>query len=172
MAKLLTDDTYAVRGKLVAVDNSGIVAPLFTLRVPPSTADVQRPGSYIDFVLLDTHRKTLQKRVHVDDELSVIIHAATAAVSSGTRNELTFHTDLRSKCQRVSHCRRVFVAMTPVNGKLIDSDAHHTVVIDAGVPIVVSLLEHKPTQTRKLKVNSWVVFWPSPPTHGIILGKV
>ena len=172
MAKLLTDNTYAVRGKLVAVDNSGVVGPLFTLRVPPATADVQRPGSYIDFVLLDTHRKTLQKRVHLDDELDVIIHAATASVGPGTRNELTFLTEPRGRCQRISHCRRVFAAITPINGKVIDSDGHHAIVVDAGVPIVVSLLEHKPTQTRQVKVNSWVTFWPSPPTHGIILGKV
>ncbi|MHC4984119.1 MAG: hypothetical protein ACYTF6_13250 [Planctomycetota bacterium] len=172
MAKLLTDETYAVRGKLVAIDNSGIVGPLFTLRVPPATADVQRPGSYIDFALLDTHRKTLQRRIHVDDELNVIIHAATASISRGTRNELTFLTEPRGKCQRISYCRRVFEAITPINGKLIDNDARHTIVVDAGVPMVVSLLEHKPTQTRQLKVNSWVTFWPSPPTHGIILGKV
>jgi len=172
MAKLFTDSTYAVRGRLVAVDNSGLVGPLFTLRIPPATADVQRPASYIDFVLLDTHRKTLQKRVHVDDELSVIIHAATATISSGTRNELTFHTEPRVKCQRVTHCRRLCAAITPINGKVIDSDGHHTVVVDAGVPIVVSLLEHKPTLIRQLKVNSWVTFWPSPPAHGIILGKV
>ena len=172
MAKLLTDTTYAVRGRLVAVDNSGLVGPLITLRVPPATGDVQRPGSYIDFVLLDTHRKTLQKRIHVDDELQVIIHAATPAVSPGTRNELTFLTQPRASCQRISHCRRVFSAITPVNGKLVDNDAHHTIVVDTGVPIVVSLLEHKPTQTQRLKLNSWVTFWPSPPTHGIILGKV
>ncbi len=172
MAKLLTDKNYAVRGRLVTIDNSGLLGPLFTIRIPPATADIQRPGSYIDFILLDTHRKTLQKRIHIDDELDVIIHAATAAVSSGTRDELTFRTHTCSKCQRISHCRRVFEAVTPINGKVLDNDAHHTIAVDAGVPIVVSLLEHKPTQTRKIKVNSWVTFWPSPPTHGIILGKV
>jgi hypothetical protein len=172
MAKLLTDDKYAVRGRLVAVDNSGIVGPLFTLRVPPATADLHRPASYIDFVLLDTHRKTLQRRIHVDDELSVIIHAATAVLTPGTRNEQTFRIQPRGKCQPISHCHRVFAAMSPINGNVIDCDEHHAVVIDAGVPLVVSLLEHTPTQMRQVRLNSWVMFWPSPPTHGIILGKV
>ena len=172
MAKLLSDETYAVRGKLVAVDNSGIVGPFITLRLPPSTADVQRPGSYIDFVLLDTHRKALQKRIHVDDELQVIIHAATAAAESGTRGEMTFDIAPRSKCQRVSHCQRVFDGVTPINGKVIENDAHHMLVVDAGAPIVVSLLQHKPSQPRQVKINAWDTFWPVPPTHGIILGKV
>jgi len=44
--------------------------------------------------------------------------------------------------------------------------------VDAGSPIVVSLLEHKPSQTKQIKVNAWVTFWPAPPTHGIILGKI
>jgi len=172
MAKLLSDETYAVRGRLVAVDNSGLVGPLFRLRLPPSTADIQRPGSYIDLTLLDTHRKTLQKRIHVDDELQVIIHAATAATERGTRGEMTFALSPRGKCQRISHCRRAFDGVTPINGKVAENDAHHTIVVDAGVPIVVSLLQHKPTQTRQVKLNAWVTFWPVPPTHGIILGKV
>ena len=172
MPKLLSDDKYAVRGRLVTIDNSGMVGPLFTFRVPPSTADLQRPASYIDFQLLDTHRKTLQRRIGVDDELKVIIHAATAVVSKGTRNELTFRTSLRSQSQRVSHCRRVFTSVAPVNGKVIDNDGHHTIVVDCGVPVVLSLLEHKPSQTKQVKLNSWVTFWPAPPTHGIILGKL
>ncbi len=172
MAKLLTDDKYAVRGRLVAVDNSGLIGPLFTIRVPPNTADVQRPGSYIDFVLLDTNRKTLQRRIHVDDELEVIIHAATAGASSGTVRELTFENRPRGKCQRITHCRRVFQEASPINGKVVDNDGRHIIVVDAGVPVVVSLLDHKAAQTKKIRLNSWVTFWPSPPTHGIILGKV
>ena len=172
MAKLLSDDTYAVRGRLMAIDNSGLIGPMFTLRVPPNTSDMQRPGSYIDLVLLDVKRKTMQKRIAVDDELEVIIHAATAALEAGTRNEQTFQLIPRGKCQRISHCRRVFVACSPINGKIVGNDGHHTVAVDAGVPVVVSLLEHKPSQTKKIKINSWVTFWPAPPTHGIILGKV
>ena len=99
MAKLLSDETFAVRGRLVAIDNSVLVGPLFTLRVPPNTSDIQRPGSYVDFVLLDTHRKTLQKRIHVDDELSVIIHAATAEVAPGVQNEMTFHVEPASRSE-------------------------------------------------------------------------
>ena len=172
MAKLLSDDTYAVRGKLVGIDDSRMVGPLFTLRVPPTTCDVQRPGSYIDFLLLDTHRKTLQKRIHVEDELQVIIHAATAAVEKGTRNEMTFQIVPRGRCQRISHCTRVFSGLRPINGKVIDNDGRHCLAVDAGVPIVVSLLQHKPSQTKQVKVNAWITFWPVPPTHGLILGKV
>ena len=172
MAKLLSDETYAVCGRLVAVDNSGLVSPLFTLRLPPNTFDVQRPGSYIDFLLLDTHRKTLQKRIHIDDELQVIIHAATASVEKGTQGEMTFQTAPRSKCQRVSHCRRVFEGVSPINGKVAENDGRHTIVVDTGAPVVVTLLEHKPSQTKQVKLNAWVTFWPVPPTHGIILGKV
>jgi len=172
MAKFLSDSKYAVRGRLVAVDDGGMVGPMFTLRLPPSTSDVQRPGSYIDLVLLDTNRKTLQRRIAVGDELEVILHAATPAVTSGTRNELTFEVFPRGQCQRISHCRRVFNSMGPVNGKVIDNDEHHMIVVDAGLLIAVSLLEHKPAQTKEVKVNAWVTFWPAPPTHGIILGKV
>ena len=171
MAKLLSDETYAVRGRLVAIDNSALVGPLFTLRIPPNTSDVQRPGSYVDFVLLDTHRKTLQKRIHVDDELSVIIHAATAEVAPGVQNEMTFHVEPASRCQQISHCRRVVAGVSPINGKVAENDAHHTIAVDAGVPVVLTLLNHKPTQTREVKLNAWVTFWPVPPTHGIILGK-
>jgi len=172
MARLLNDETYAVRGRLVGVDNSQLVGPFFTLRFPPSSCDVQRPGSYIDFLLLDTHRKTLQKRIHVDDELQVIIHAATAAVDKGTRSELTFAVFPRGKCQRISHCNRLFAGVSPINGKVVDNDGRHAIAVDAGAPIIVSLLEHKPAQTRQVKINAWVTFWPVPPTHGIILGKV
>jgi hypothetical protein len=172
MAKFLSDGKYAVRGRLVAVDDGGLVGPMFTLRTPPSSGDVQRPGSYIDLVLLDTNRKTLQRRIAVGDELEVILHAATAAVAPGTRNELTFEVVPRGQCQRISHCRRIFASIGPVNGKVIDNDEHHMIVVDAGLPIAVSLLEHKPSQTKDVKVNAWVIFWPTPPTHGIILGKV
>ncbi len=172
MAKLLSDPTFAVRGRLVAVDNSGLIGPMFTLRIPPNTSDIQRPGSYMDFLLLDTHRKTLQKRIHVDDELEVIIHSATAKVDKGTRNEQTFSITPRSRAQRISHTRREFSGLSPVNGKVVANDERHTIVIDAGAPVVITLLEHKPTQTRQVKINSWVTFWPVPPTHGIILGKI
>lgn len=172
MAKLLSNPEYAVRGRLVAVDNSGLLGPFFTLRIPPNTFDVQRPGSYIDLHLLDTARKTLQKRIHVDDELTVIVHSATAAVDRGTRNELTFQINPRSRSQRISHARRCFESLSPINGKVMDNDGHHVIAINAGVPVVVSLLQHKPSQTRQIKLNSWITFWPTPPTHGIILGKV
>ena len=66
MAKLLSDSEFAVRGRLVAVDNSDFVGPMITLRLPPNTADMRRPASYIDFVLLDTNRKTLQKRIGIE----------------------------------------------------------------------------------------------------------
>ena len=171
MAKLLSDERYAVLGRLVAVDNSGLVSPLFTLRLPPNTFDVQSPGSYIDFLLLDTHRKTLQKRIHMDDELQVIIHVATAATEMGSPDDMTFHISPPARCQRISHCRRVFEGISPVNGKVIDNDGRHTIVVDAGVPVVVSLLQHKPSQTKQVKLDAWVTFWPTPPTHGIILGK-
>ena len=172
MAKLLSDAKNGVRGRLVAIDNSGMIGPFFVLRVPPTTYDLQRPGTYIDFRLLDTARRTLQKRISVDDELKVIIHAATVKLDSGTRNELTFQTTPKGKSQRISHARRRFESLTPINGKVTDNDGHHVIVIDAGVPVVVSLLDHKPSQTNKIKVNSWVTFWPTPPTHGIILGKL
>jgi len=172
MAKLLSDERFAVRGRLVAVDNSGLIGPMFTLRVPPTTFDVQRPGSYIDFELLDTSRKTLQKRIGVDDELHVIIHAATAAVEKGTRNELSFAVSPRNQCQRVSHTRRVFAGCSPINGKVIENDERHMIAVDAGVPLVVMLLDHKPSKTKEIKLNAWVTFWPTPPTHGVILGKV
>lgn len=172
MAKFLSDEKYAVRGRLVGIDNTGLVGPMFTLRIPPTSCDPQRPGSYIDFVLLDTNRKTLQKRIGMDDELSVILHAATATLEKGTRNEATFQVLPRNQCQRISHCTRTFNSMGPFNGKVIENDEHHSIVVDAGVPVVVSLLEHKPSQMKELKVNSWVMFWPAPPTHGIILGTV
>ncbi|KPK83809.1 MAG: hypothetical protein AMJ81_07250 [Phycisphaerae bacterium SM23_33] len=172
MAKLLSDPTYAVRGRLVAVDNSGLLGPFFILRVPPTTYDIQRPASYIDFQLLDTARRTLQKRIGMDDELQVIIHAATPSVQKGTRNELTFQITGKGKSQRISHATRRFESCTPINGKVTENDGRHLIVVDAGVPIVVSLLEHKPSRTKQVKLNSWVTFWPTPPTHGIILGKV
>jgi len=172
MARFLSDPTHSVRGRLVAIDNSGMIGPFFVLRVPPTTFDLHRPATYIDFRLLDTARKTLQKRIGVDDELRAIIHAATPALDSGTRNEMTFQVQPKSRSQRITHARRQFDSATPINGKVVDNDAHHTLVLDAGVPVVVSLLEHKPSQTKKIKINSWITFWPAPPTHGIILGKV
>ncbi len=171
MAKLLTDETYAVLGRLVAVDNSGLVGPMFTLRLPPTTFDVQRPGSYIDFPLLDVKRKTLQKRIGVGDELQVILHAAAASIANGTRNEMTFDIAPRGKSPRISHCRRIFDSCSPINGKVVENDGHHTIVVNAGFPIVVSLPQHKPTQTRQIKINAWMTLWCCPPTHGIILGK-
>ncbi len=172
MARLLNNPEYGVRGRMVAIDNSGLLGPFFTLRIPPNTFDLQRPGSYIDLRLLDSARKTMQKRIHIDDELNVIIHTATAAVEKGTRGELTFQIVPKSKSQRISHTTRRFESLMPVNGKVIDNDGHHVIVVDAGVPVVVSLLEHKPSQTKKVKINSWITFWPVPPTHGIILGKI
>jgi len=172
MVKLLSDPAHAVRGRLVAIDNSGLLGPFFTLRVPPTTFDVQRPASYIDFRLLDTARKTMQKRINIDDELEVIIHAATTAVGPGTRNELTFQVVPKAKSQRISHTRRRFDSLSPINGKVAENDGRHILVVDAGVPLAVSLLDHKPSQTQRIKLNSWVTFWPSPPTHGIVLGKI
>jgi len=172
MAKLLNDSTFAVRGRLMAVDNTGLVGPMFTLRLPPNTADLQRPGSYIDLVLLDPGRKTLQKRIHIDDELAVVVSAATSRVEPGTRNAQTFQIFPRSTCQRISHARRTFSGLSPINGKVLANDERHTLVVDAGCPVGVTLLEHKPSQTKLIKINSWVTFWPVPPTHGIILGKV
>ncbi|MDY7010455.1 MAG: hypothetical protein SVV80_06835 [Planctomycetota bacterium] len=172
MAKLLSDPKNAVRGRLVAIDNSGLLGPFITFRVPPNTFDLQRPASYIDFRLLDTARKTMQKRIHIDDELSVIIHAATVGVEKGTRNEYTFQIAPKGRSQHISHVVRRFESLTPINGKVVDNDGHHVIVVDAGATVVVSLLEHKPSQTKKVKINSWITFWPTPPTHGIILGKI
>jgi len=172
MAKFLSDQAYAVRGRLVAIDNSGLVGPFIVLRVPPTTFDVQRPASYMDFRLLDPARKTLQKRINVDDELEVIVHAYTGSLGKGTRNELTFQVQPKSHCQRISHTVRLFDSLTPVNGKVIENDGRKMIVVDAGVPVVVSLLDYKPAKTKELKVNSWVTFWPSPPSHGVVLGKV
>ena len=93
-------------------------------------------------------------------------------MSGGTRSELTFQLAPKGKSQRVSHATRRFESLTPLNGKVIDNDGHHLIVVDAGVPIIVSLLQHKPSQTSQIKLNSWVTFWPGPPTHGIILGKL
>lgn len=61
-----------------------------------------------------------------------------------------------------------------VKGRLVavDNAGRHPIVIDAGIPLIVKLLQHKPIQTREIKLNSWVTLWPVPPTHGIILGKV
>ena len=172
MAKLLSESKYAIHTRLVAIDNSGMIGPFCTLRYPPTTFDLQRPGTYIDFRLLDTARKTLQKRISLHDELNVIIHVATPNPEPGTRNQMTFLTYPVGKCQRITHCRRTFDSINPINGKVIENDAHHTIALDAGVPIVVTLLGSKPTDTRKIKLNSWLTFWPAPPTHGIILGKV
>ena len=172
MGTLLEDERFAVRGRLVAIDNSGLVGPMFVLRVPPTTFDLHRPGSYIDLHLLDARRKTLQKRIHLDDELDVIVHAATAGLDAGTRNELTFDIAPRSQCQRVSHCARLFTGARPINGKVAANDGRKLVAVDAGLPVVVLLLGHTPTKTKSIEVGSWVMFWPAPPTHGIILGKV
>ena len=66
MPKLLNNPEYGVRGRLVAIDNSGLMGPFFTLRIPPNTFDLQRPGSYIDIHLLDSAGKTTQKRIHIE----------------------------------------------------------------------------------------------------------
>jgi len=171
VARLLSDRKFAVTGRLLGVDNTGLVGPMFTLRIPATSCDIRRPGSYLDFVLLDANRKTLTRQISIDDKLVVVLHFATANISKGTRNEMAFHIEPRNKCRRISYCKRVFEAYDPVNGKVIENDGNHIIAVDAGVPVVVSLLQHKPAQTKQIKLNSWVTFWPAPPVHGLILGK-
>jgi len=168
---MLSNRKLAVKGKLVAVDNASLVGPMFTLRIPASSCDIRKPASYLDLVLLDANRKTLTRQISIDDKLLVVLHFATSNISKGTRNEMTFHIDPPSKCRRISYCRRVFEAFDPVNGKVIDNDGKHIIAVDAGVPVVVSLLNHTPAQTKQIKLNSWVTFWPAPPIHGLILAK-
>jgi len=169
MGKMLSDKTYAVTGQLVAIDATGLVGPFFTIRVPPKGYDLHRPGSYIDLRLLDPGQVVFKKKIRIHDELRVIIHPCTAVLERGTRNEMTFELFPRSKAQRVSHAVRRDDATAPINGKVIDNDGRRHVVVDAGLPLVVGMLDAKPSQVKLVKVNSWVTFWPAPPTHGVIL---
>ena len=170
-ARLLSEKTYAVTGKLVAIDATGLVGPFFTVRMPAKGFDLHRPGTYIDLTLLDPGQVVFKKKIHINDELRVIINPSTAFLERGTRNEMTFQIDPRGKCRRISHCRRVFETHDPVNGKVTESDGKHVIAMDVGLPVVVSLLQHTPSQTKQIKLNSWLTFWPAPPVHGLILGK-
>lgn len=168
MAKMLTDSKYAVTGKLVAIDATGLVGPFFTIRVPAKGYDLHRPATYIDLTLLDPGQAVFRKKIHINDDVKVIINPSTAVLEKGTRNEMTFEVLPKSKSQRVSHSIRRDNATSPVNGKVIDNDERKHIVVDAGLPLVVGLLDTKPSQVKLVKVNSWVTFWPAPPTHGII----
>ena len=170
MAKMLSDKRYAVTGKLVAIDATGLVGPFFTIRVPAKGYDLHRPGSYIDLKLLDPGQVLFKKtKIRINDELRAIVNPSTAYLEKGTRNEMTFEVFPRSKAQRISHAIRRDDATAPINGKVIDNDERRHIVIDAGLPLVVGMLDAKPSQVKLVKVNSWVTFWPAPPTHGIIL---
>ncbi len=169
MAKMLSDKRYAVTGKLVGIDATGLVGPFFTIRVPAKGYDLSRPGTYIDLSLLDPGQVVFKKKIHINDELKVVINPSTAVLEQGTRNEMTFQVVPRSKAQRISHAIRRDDATAPINGKVIDNDERRHIVIDAGLPLVVGMLDTKPSQVKLVKVNSWVTFWPAPPTHGIIL---
>ncbi len=168
MAKMLTDKRYAVLGKLVAIDATGLVGPFFTVRVPPKGFDLHRPATYIDLTLLDPGQVVFKRKIHIDDEVRVIINPSTAVLEKGTRNEMTFDVLPRSKAQRISHAVRRDDATSPINGKVIDNDERRHIVVDAGLPLVVGMLDAKPSQVKLVKVNSWVTFWPVPPTHGIL----
>jgi hypothetical protein len=169
MSKMLQDKRYSVAGKLVAIDATGLIGPFFTIRMPPKTYDLNRPASYIDIRLLDPGQVVFKNKIHINDELRVIIHPATAHLEPGTRNELTFEVTPRGKCQRITHAVRRDDATAPINGKVIDTDERRHVVIDAGLPLVVAMLDTAPSQMKLLRINAWVSFWPAPPTHGIIL---
>ncbi len=169
MAKFLTDKTYAVQGKLVAIDATGMIGPFFTLRVPAKGYDLRRPASYLDLTLLDPTERVYKNKIHINDELTVIVHPATAHLESGTADELTFQIHKRQEAQFVSHAVRRDTGQAPINGKIIDNDEYHMVVVDAGLPMVVNLLDHKPSQTREIGIGKWVTFWPVPPTQGLIL---
>jgi len=169
MAKMLLDKRYAVAGKLVGIDASGLVGPFFTLRVPAKGYDLHRPATYIDLRLLDPGQVVFKNKIHINDELKVILNPATAHIEPGTRNELTFEILPRSQSQRVSHAVRRDEASSPINGKVIDNDERRHIVVDAGLPLVVGMLDATPAQVKLVKINSWVSFWPAPPTHGIIL---
>jgi hypothetical protein len=171
MAKLLSDSRYAVTGQLVSIDATGLVGPFFTIRVPAKGYDLHRPATYIDLTMLDPGQVVFKKKVHINDEIKVIINPSTALLEGGTRNELTFEIMPRTKAQRVSHAIRRDNASAPINGKVIDTDERRHVVVDAGLPLVVGLLDAKPAQVKLVKINSWVTFWPAPPTHGIILAS-
>ena len=169
MAKMLTDKRYAVTGKLVAIDATGLVGPFFTIRVPPKGYDLHRPGTYIDLKLLDPGQVVFKKKIHINDDIRVVINPSAAVLDKGTRNELTFEVFPKSRTQRISHTIRRDDATAPINGKVIDNDERKHIVVDAGLPLVVGMLDAKPSQVKLVKVNSWVTFWPAPPTHGIIL---
>ncbi|MBN1344562.1 MAG: hypothetical protein JXQ73_17865 [Phycisphaerae bacterium] len=169
MAKLLTDKRYAVTGKLVAIDATGLVGPFFTIRVPAKGYDLHRPATYIDLKLLDPGQVVFKSKIHINDDLRVIINPSAAVLEKGTRNQLTYEVLPRSNSQRISHAVRKDDATAPINGKVIDNDERKHIVIDAGLPLVVGLLDAKPSQVKLVKINSWVTFWPAPPTHGIIL---
>ncbi len=169
MSKMLQDKRYAVTGKLVAIDAAGLIGPFFTIRVPPVSYDLHRPASYMDIRLLDPGQVVFKSKIHINDELRVIINPATTRLESGTRNELTFEITPRTRCQRVSHAIRCHDATAPINGRVIDTDERRHIVVDAGLPLVVALLDTTPSQIKLIKINSWVSFWPAPPSHGIIL---
>lgn len=168
MAKMLSDPKYAVTGKLVAIDATGLVGPFFTIRVPAKGYDLHRPATYIDLTLLDPGQAVFKNKIHINDELKVIINPSTAILEKGTRNELTFEIVPKSNAQRISHAIRRDNATAPINGKVIDNDERKHIVVDAGLPLVVGMLDTKPSQVKLVKINSWVTFWPAPPTHGII----
>lgn len=169
MAKMLTDKQYAVQGKLVGIDATGLIGPFFTIRVPGKGYDLHRPASYIDIQLFDPTQAVYKRKIHINDEVNVIINPSASVLEKGTRNELTFSIVPKTKCQRISHAVRRDTATSPINGKVIDNDERKHIVVDAGLPLVVGLLDTKPSQVKLVKVNSWVTFWPAPPTHGIIL---
>ncbi len=169
MAKMLTDKQYAVTGQLVAIDATGLIGPFFTVRVPSKGYDLHRPATYLDLRLLDPGQSVFKRKIRLNDEIRVIINPSTAVLEKGTRNELTFQVLPKSKAQRISHTVRRDDATSPINGKVIDNDERKHIVVDAGLPLVVGMLDTKPSQVKLIKVNSWVTFWPAPPTHGIIL---
>ncbi len=171
MAKYLQDKKLAVTGKLVGIDATGLIGPFFTLRVPARGFDLHRPASYIDIRLLDPGQIVHRSKIHIDDELKVIIHPVTRHLEKGTRNELTFEIVKKSAAQRISHAVRYDDATHPINGKVVDNDGRHFIVVDAGLPLVVGMMDFKPSDVKLINAGSWVTFWPSPPTHGMILGR-
>ncbi len=170
MAKMLLDKRYAVVGKLVAIDATGLIGPFFTLRVPAKGYDLRRPATYIDLRLLDPGQVVFKNKIHINDDLKVIIHPATAHLESGTRNEQTFEVLPKGQSQWISHAVRLHDAASPINGKVIDTDERKHIVVDAGLPLVVGMLDTPTAQIKQIKINSWVSFWPAPPTQGIIVG--
>jgi len=170
VAKYLQDKRFAVTGKLVGIDARGLIGPFFTLRVPARGYDLHRPATYIDLRLLDPGQIVYRSKIHINDILRVILNPATRHLEKGTRGELTFEIIKKSSAQRISHAVRYDDATCPINGKVVDSDGRHFIVVDAGLPLVVGLMEFKPSEVKLIKLGAWVTFWPSPPTHGVILG--